>query len=233
MSDRHIVVVDAGTTRIRCLVFNSKGEAVVERSAAWSYVESGELSPYARELNAIGVWESTARLIAECVGDGRVEAGQVEAVTVTSQRQGVVFLDRDGGILYAGPNTDLRAVFGGAAIDEAMGGRVFEVTGRLPVLLVRGGQASMVQAAQTGWIRQDRAGGHAGGLASVETVGRACQRDNAGGRGGAAQHPRTALVCGAVRGTGRPGGCWCSHREGGNSDWERSARSRGRHRGLE
>ena len=148
MSDRHIVVVDAGTTRIRCLVFNSKGEAVVERSAAWSYVESGELSPYARELNAIGVWESTARLIAECVGDGRVEAGQVEAVTVTSQRQGVVFLDRDGGILYAGPNTDLRAVFEGAAIDEAVGGRVFEVTGRLPSFLFT--------AAKLRWFKQHR-----------------------------------------------------------------------------
>ena len=59
-------------------------------------------------IRAIGVWESTARLIAECVSDGSVEAGQVEAVTVTSQRQGVVFLDGDGGVLYAGPNTDLQ-----------------------------------------------------------------------------------------------------------------------------
>ncbi|MCY4527450.1 MAG: FGGY-family carbohydrate kinase [Chloroflexi bacterium] len=148
MSDRHIVVVDAGTTRIRCLVFDSKGEVVVQRSCAWSYVERDELSPYTRELDADGVWRSTARLIAECVGDGKVDAHRIAAVTVTSQRQGVVFLDGDGGVLYAGPNMDLRAVFEGAAIDEAMGGRVFEVTGRLPSFLFT--------AAKLRWFKQHR-----------------------------------------------------------------------------
>ena len=135
MSDRHILVVDAGSTRIRCLVFDSKGEIVVQRSCAWSCVERDEQSLYTRELDAEGVWESTARLIAECVGDGKVDARGIAAVTVTSQRQGVVFLDREGAVLYAGPNTDLRAIFEGAAIDDAMGERVFEVTGRLPSFL--------------------------------------------------------------------------------------------------
>ena len=135
MSDRHILVVDAGSTRIRCLVFDSKGDVAVQRSCAWSYVERDEQSLYTRELDAEGVWESTARLIAECVGDGKVDARGIAAVTVTSQRQGVVFLDREGTVLYAGPNTDLRAIFEGAAIDDAMGERVFEVTGRLPSFL--------------------------------------------------------------------------------------------------
>ena len=148
MSDRYIVVVDAGSTRIRCLVFDSKGEEVVERSAAWSYVESGELSPYARELDAEAVWESTRRLIAECVGDSKVDSRRIAAITVTSQRQGVVFLDREGSVLYAGPNTDLRAVFEGAAIDEAMGERVFQVTGRLPSFLF--------SAAKLRWFRQHK-----------------------------------------------------------------------------
>ena len=38
-------------------------------------------------------------------------------------------------VLYAGPNIDLRAVFEGAAIDDEMGERVFETTGRLPSFL--------------------------------------------------------------------------------------------------
>ena len=135
MSDRYVIVVDAGSTRIRCLVFGSNGDVAAERSALWSYVQSGELSPYVRELDADAVWESTAQLIAECVGDVKVDAHRIAAITVTSQRQGVVFLDNDGHVLYAGPNTDLRAVFEGAAIDEAMGERVFEVTGRLPSFL--------------------------------------------------------------------------------------------------
>ena len=134
-ANRFIVVVDAGSTRIRCFVFDSNGGVVSQRSADWTYLDAGAVSPYAQELDAESVWRSTARLVAECVGDGRVEARRIAAVTVTSQRQGVVFLDRDGRVLYAGPNVDLRAVFEGAAIDDAMGQRIFEVTGRLPSFL--------------------------------------------------------------------------------------------------
>ncbi len=132
---RLIVVVDAGSTRIRCLVFDSDGRVATQRSAAWTCLDADAASPYARELDAEAVWRSTAGLIGESVGDGRVDARRIAAVTVTSQRQGVVFLDRGGDVLYAGPNVDLRAVFEGAAIDDAMGGRVFETTGRLPSFL--------------------------------------------------------------------------------------------------
>ena len=59
MSSRFIVVVDAGSTRIRCFVFDEKGSVVVRRSAPWSYLDSGTTSPYARELDAGGVWKST------------------------------------------------------------------------------------------------------------------------------------------------------------------------------
>ena len=135
MSDRAIVVVDAGSTRIRCFLFDSNGEAVVQRSTAWSYVAPDVPSPYARELDAEGVWDSTARLMAECVGNSSVDAQRIGAITVTSQRQGVVFLDSEDHVLYAGPNVDLRAVFEGAAIDDVMGDRVYEVTGRLPSFL--------------------------------------------------------------------------------------------------
>ena len=148
MSDRYIVVVDAGSTRIRCCLFDSDGRAVAERSTPWSYVEAGMPSPYAREVDADEVWASTARLIAECVGDAQVDAHRIAAVTVTSQRQGVVFLDREGRVLYAGPNTDIRAVFEGGAIDEALGERVFEVTGRLPSFLFT--------AAKLRWFMQHR-----------------------------------------------------------------------------
>ncbi len=135
MSERYIVVVDAGSTRIRCYVFGSHGRVVAERSAAWSYVEPELPSPYVWELDTERVWDSTAKLIAECVGASKVEARRIAAIAATSQRQGVVFLDREDGVLYAGPNTDIRAIFEGAAIDDANGQQVFEVTGRLPSLL--------------------------------------------------------------------------------------------------
>ena len=135
MSDRHIFVVDAGSTRIRCIAFDSDGKVVVQSSTPWNYLELDETSPHTKEFDARSSWESTAGIIAECAGDRRVENGTVAAITVTSQRQGVVFLDKTDRVLYAGPNTDLRSVFEGAAIDEAIGKRLFGVTGRLPSFL--------------------------------------------------------------------------------------------------
>ena len=135
MSNRYVVVVDAGSTRIRCYVFDSNRTAVAEHSTPWSYISPDMPSPYVRELDADAVWDATAKLIAKCVGESKAECSRIGAITVTSQRQGVVFLDKEGRVLYAGPNTDLRAVFEGAAIDDAMRERVFEVTGRLPSFL--------------------------------------------------------------------------------------------------
>ena len=60
----------------------------------------------------------------------------VAAIGVTSQRLGLVFLDKGGGELYSGPNVDLRAAFEGAAIDEKLGQRQYETTGHFPSLLL-------------------------------------------------------------------------------------------------
>ena len=57
-------------------MFDSNGDVAAERSVPWSYVETGELSPYVRELDADAVWESTTRMIAECVDDVKVDAHQ-------------------------------------------------------------------------------------------------------------------------------------------------------------
>ena len=148
MSSRYVVVVDAGSTRLRCYVFDSNGKAVAEHFTPWSYTSPDMPSPYAREMDTNALWDSTVKLIAECVSESKVECSRIGAITVTSQRQGVVFLDKERRVLYAGPNTDLRAVFEGAAIDDAMGERVFEVTGRLPSFLFT--------AAKLRWLMQHK-----------------------------------------------------------------------------
>tara|TARA_B100000809_G_scaffold94530_1_gene93223 strand:+ start:78 stop:1349 length:1272 start_codon:yes stop_codon:yes gene_type:complete len=54
------------------------------------------------------------------------------AIGITSQRQGVGFLDKDGRELYLAPNLDLRAVFEGAALDDDFPDIVYATTGHLP-----------------------------------------------------------------------------------------------------
>jgi autoinducer 2 (AI-2) kinase len=69
-------------------------------------------------------------------------------VGITSQRQGTVLLDQSGREIYCSPNIDLRAVFEGAALDDAMGAEIYRTTGHAPSLLFA--------PARLRWLRQHR-----------------------------------------------------------------------------
>jgi len=135
VADRYVAVLDAGTTCPRCFLYDHTGNVAVERSGEWRYRPVPDSSPFAREYELDGVWTDFADLIEQCLRSTGARPGDVAAITATSQRQGVVFLDDDGCELYGGPNFDLRAVFEGAAIDEEMGDRVYRATGHTPSML--------------------------------------------------------------------------------------------------
>lgn len=135
MAEGCVLVLDAGTTSGRCLLFDRNGTVVASAARAWTLSAGRDESPYAREFDPVDLWETIRRLIAECVGRAGRSAQDISAVSATSQRQAVVFLDDAGRELYAGPNTDLRALFEGAAIDDEMRARVYRTTGHLPSFL--------------------------------------------------------------------------------------------------
>ena len=132
MADRHIAVIDAGSSRARCFVLDQNADVVSSRSAEWRYARVEDASPYATEFDPDWLWRTICGLLSSALADSRVPPRSVAAVTPTSQRQAVVFLDRGGRELYAGPNLDLRAVFEGGAIDEEMRDRVYATTGHTP-----------------------------------------------------------------------------------------------------
>ena len=135
MRSRYTLVVDAGTSRARCFVFDSEGCEVVSRSRAWEFVESDEAYSLSREWEPKLLWRMISELMGECVEASKVSAGEIGSVAVTSQRQAVAFLDAEGDCLYTGPNLDLRAFFEGSEIDEAHRERVYRTTGHLPSFL--------------------------------------------------------------------------------------------------
>ncbi len=81
-------------------------------------------------LNAAGL------LAARCLKQAGARAGEVKAVSVASQRHGVVFLDRKGEELLVSPNVDTRAAFEGAAIDEELGPDIYRRAGQSRGLLL-------------------------------------------------------------------------------------------------
>ena len=136
MANKFVLVLDAGTSAFRSIVFDEHGLVVGSCIRQWSYACESDAPSLARSFDPESLWESLCQLVKGGLKDAHIEPGQVAAVCVSSQRQAVVFLDEAEREVYAGPNLDLRAVFEGAAIDDEMGDVMYQTTGHLPSFLL-------------------------------------------------------------------------------------------------
>lgn len=148
MNGDTVLVVDAGTSRLRCHVFDREGRLVASSAMEWTYLEELDAPSMARAFDPQWLWEACCRAIGQSLADSPPGAEGIACVAVTSQRQGVVFLDAAGNEIYAGPNLDLRAVFEGAAMDETHRESIYRVTGHLPSFLFT--------PAKLRWFQQQR-----------------------------------------------------------------------------
>ncbi len=161
MADGYVIVLDAGTSGARCFVFDTDARIIGSCARQWDYLVEEDVSSLARAFDPQVLWNSLCALIVGGMRDAGIAASQIAAVSITSQRQSVVFLDESGHELYAGPNIDLRAVFEGAAIDEDMRDAVYQTTGHLP--------SFFFSAAKLRWFQQHREDAYAK-IASVLTL---------------------------------------------------------------
>ena len=99
-----------------------------------------------KEFNPGKFWDIICRLIRESIKKADISPVDIIAVSSASQRQGVVFLDKKGHELYAAPNTDLRAIMEGFAIDGECGDEVYRITGHKPSLLFTPARLKWFQA---------------------------------------------------------------------------------------
>ena len=148
MSNRYVVVLDAGSSSLRSLVFDNGNQVVSSASTPWSYLDVSDVSPWAREFDPKAAWGDICRVVNQSLQDAHFGSGRVAAIAVTGQRQAVAFLDVDGRELYLGPNLDLRAVFEGGQIDQQAGDQIYRTTGHMPSFLLA--------PAKLRWFREHR-----------------------------------------------------------------------------
>ena len=139
-----VLVIDAGSSSIRCHLVGIDGRVTESTSRPWTYLSDPAVSPLAREFDTRACWTSICDAIRECV-EGQ---GRVAVVAITSQRQSIVFLDSDANALYAGPNTDLSAIFAGVVLDYDHGDLLYRTTGHRP--------AFMMAAGKLAWLKDHR-----------------------------------------------------------------------------
>ena len=149
MADNPVLVIDAGSSSIRCQMVDADGEITHSSSRPWLYIDEPDAGELSRSFDLEGSWHSLCDAIKECVGDVGAGLKPVPvAVSITSQRQSLVFTDGGGRPIYAGPNTDIRAVFQGSALDAQHGKLLYYTTGHRP--------AFMMAAGKLAWLRNDR-----------------------------------------------------------------------------
>jgi len=145
--NKYVLAVDAGSSGCRSLIIDLKGNLVSSAYEEWFYeLTPPEVAPMGKEFSPRKFWDIICRLIRESIKKADVAPADIIAVSSASQRQGAVFLDKKGKELYAGPNTDIRAIMEGFAIDGEFGDEVYRITGHKPSLLFTPARLKWFQA---------------------------------------------------------------------------------------
>lgn len=142
----HVLGLDLGTSSVKALVATVAGEPVSAHAVKTPIRSARGMGPLAREFSPSRLWEAVVSAIRGALQSGCCSADGIAGVGVTSQRQGIAVLDAAGSELYLGPNTDLRAVFEGAAQDERHREEFYHTTGHLPPFLMAPAKLRWLQA---------------------------------------------------------------------------------------
>ncbi len=111
MSKPHFLTIDFGTSGIKCMVFSQEGIVLARRFRSIQYVDTEGLFGIGKEFDAPAVWNMICEMIPLALKDANSQPKDIIGIAPTSQRHGAVFLDKDGEVIYAGPNLDARGVF--------------------------------------------------------------------------------------------------------------------------
>jgi sugar (pentulose or hexulose) kinase len=124
--------LDIGSSGGRAVIADSAGRRVGTATRAWRYRHDADGF---FELDTDLMWASLASASREAVRTSLARPDAIAAVSVSSQRTGVVLLDSKGEVLSAGPNSDARGIGEGIALEREHGELVYRLAGRLPVFL--------------------------------------------------------------------------------------------------
>jgi autoinducer-2 kinase len=130
-----IVTIDAGTGSGRCVVFDRAGRPLASAQEAFSYPGFNDPTmPLLRgfDLDPPRFWAVLCRSVRSALAALPADA-RVCGVIAASQREGCVFLDAAGEVLYAGPNLDARAAIEGMEVQQLVDpARLHAITGHAP-----------------------------------------------------------------------------------------------------
>lgn len=121
------LVIDIGTGNVRVAVVADSGKILCVKRENVQY-HRDELYPDALHFEPARLWAQISQLSAEALKE--VRGTEIKAITASSQREGVVVLDGEGGSVIGLPNHDHRGREWEKIIPDPH--RVYQLTGRYP-----------------------------------------------------------------------------------------------------
>ena len=130
--NQYLMALDFGTGAGRCFLISADGETSWEKYQEWAYQYPAEAQPGGSEFDPQEFWSIFAGLIKAVIAEAGIQPDQIAGISSTAQREGVVFLDKNGRELYAGPNLDMRAPSNAAEFTEKFGEKLHHISGHWP-----------------------------------------------------------------------------------------------------
>ncbi|MFX1255558.1 MAG: FGGY-family carbohydrate kinase [Promethearchaeota archaeon] len=104
------LMIDFGSSMIKVTVGDVKGKIRGFAKIAPVYFTPEELDPYGVEFNPDQMWNNIVLTARKAIAGAQIDSSNIEAISFTSQRHGVVFLDANEKEIYAGPTRDARGL---------------------------------------------------------------------------------------------------------------------------
>lgn len=129
---QYVMAIDVGTGAGRCFVCSLDGTVIHQRYQEWTYRPVPEAQPGGLDFDPGMFWGILSGLVRRTLTECDLRPEDIVAVSSTSQREGIVLLDRQGRELYGGPNIDQRAPSDAAAFESRFGQRLHHHSGHWP-----------------------------------------------------------------------------------------------------
>ncbi|MBC7264430.1 MAG: FGGY-family carbohydrate kinase [Chloroflexi bacterium] len=142
-----VVALDAGSGSGRTVILDLEGNLLGAAAEEWTFHVPAD-EPFGSEFDPGEMWTTLARTTRRALSRAGIAPDLVCAISATSQRDGVVFLDAQGKEVHCSTNRDARGVLHAEEIARQFGELIYRTCGRWPL--------GLDAAARLWWFRIHR-----------------------------------------------------------------------------
>jgi autoinducer 2 (AI-2) kinase len=123
--------IDIGTGGGRAFICDTYGHLISFVYEPWTYSYPDKY-PNAVEFDSTKWWSKICNLIIKALNQAKLSPDKIDAIGITTFRQGIVLLDRSEQEIYASPNIDFRALDESKWLMKEYGEDIYKITGKHP-----------------------------------------------------------------------------------------------------